>query len=552
MGGDGRHGHVALRLRAARTSQSPRRGRPNDLRCAFARPLRNATIGAHGISGSRRTRIGSSSFVGTRTSIPSRLRRSSSISDRGEFDRSGNRRRSEAPGSEFKLRAGRQQRPRGVRVGRAIPNDPARGRWIIWRAICRSGTAIPFSQLPRVAPSRTAIVWTANNKMYGPRYPFELSPQFAPPYRAYRIAELLRARRVYDVAYFASMQMDTLSLAERELAHDLAPALGKSDAGTAAALARWDGEVDGDSTTATVVEGLRLLLTDHHTGRMPTLLSAGVTGDGLRAIAPPSPAPWRIAGRRPGAQLAVIARHQLSRRDYFCPETETRSRCTCNIRTTLKASAQSGTWATGTRVELPYRRVSRASPARDITPTKPMRGSRDGFGRFRSAMRPCSALPRIGRRCFRKSGDDSFGESGRGPTNREAHGPTRLRRGGTDDRRSIPLSRAGARSFRSARGRSRCRLGGGLRAGSVRRRRRRVPRGLVVDEAIRGAGIGAQLLAAAEVWARERGCTEMRVHSNVVRNRATNSTGALATRRSSRSFTFVNRSSVEPSYFCGG
>jgi GNAT superfamily N-acetyltransferase len=44
--------------------------------------------------------------------------------------------------------------------------------------------------------------------------------------------------------------------------------------------------------------------------------------------------------------------------------------------------------------------------------------------------------------------------------------------------------------------------------------------GLVVDEAIRGAGIGAQLLAAAEVWARERGCTEMRVHSNVVRNRA--------------------------------
>lgn len=181
-----------------------------------------------------------------------------------------------------------------------IPNDPARGRWIHPASdLSRRYPAIPFSQLPNVAPSRSAIVWTANNKMYGPKYPFDLSPQFAPPYRAYRIAELLRARRFYDVAYFASMQMDTLSLAERELAHDLAPALGKSDAGTAAALARWDGEVNGDSTTATVVEGLRLLLTDHHTGRMPTLLSAGVTGDGLRAIALPSPAPWRIAGAVP-------------------------------------------------------------------------------------------------------------------------------------------------------------------------------------------------------------------------------------------------------------
>lgn len=44
--------------------------------------------------------------------------------------------------------------------------------------------------------------------------------------------------------------------------------------------------------------------------------------------------------------------------------------------------------------------------------------------------------------------------------------------------------------------------------------------GLVVDEAVRGSGIGAQLLDAAEAWARERGCTEIRVHSNVVRIRA--------------------------------
>jgi GNAT superfamily N-acetyltransferase len=44
--------------------------------------------------------------------------------------------------------------------------------------------------------------------------------------------------------------------------------------------------------------------------------------------------------------------------------------------------------------------------------------------------------------------------------------------------------------------------------------------GLVVDEAARSAGVGRALLEAAQEWARERGCTEMRVKSNVVRERA--------------------------------
>jgi GNAT superfamily N-acetyltransferase len=44
--------------------------------------------------------------------------------------------------------------------------------------------------------------------------------------------------------------------------------------------------------------------------------------------------------------------------------------------------------------------------------------------------------------------------------------------------------------------------------------------GLVVAEGQRSLGAGAQLLAAAEDWAREQGCKSMSVRSNVIRERA--------------------------------
>ncbi len=164
-----------------------------------------------------------------------------------------------------------------------IPNDPVRARWFHPAAdLSRRYAVIAFARLPKVAPSRAAVVWTANNKMYGTGYKLALSPQFAPPYRAYRIAQLLRARRQYDVDYFSQMQMDALSLPERELARALAPAVRRRDAGLAYALAHWDGSMNGDSTSATVIAGLRLQLTQRRNGRMPTLLA---TAAAIRRVA---------------------------------------------------------------------------------------------------------------------------------------------------------------------------------------------------------------------------------------------------------------------------
>ncbi|MFN2450042.1 MAG: GNAT family N-acetyltransferase [Candidatus Baltobacteraceae bacterium] len=44
--------------------------------------------------------------------------------------------------------------------------------------------------------------------------------------------------------------------------------------------------------------------------------------------------------------------------------------------------------------------------------------------------------------------------------------------------------------------------------------------GLVVEDEYRGSGTGTLLAAAAESWARRRGCTQVRVASNAVRERA--------------------------------
>ena len=50
------------------------------------------------------------------------------------------------------------------------------------------------------------------------------------------------------------------------------------------------------------------------------------------------------------------------------------------------------------------------------------------------------------------------------------------------------------------------------------------PRGeirtLVVEEAVRSTGVGAELVAVAEAWARSRGLVRMRVRSNIKRERA--------------------------------
>lgn len=123
---------------------------------------------------------------------------------------------------------------------------------------------VPFSTLPRVAPSRDAIVFTANNRIYGDGYALRLTPNFAPPYRARRIRDLLYSKKQLNVSDLAAFQEDTLSLPERDIAHaTLAAAKHKRLDGDRQLapylheLAGWDGRFDPQSRGAAIAWELR-------------------------------------------------------------------------------------------------------------------------------------------------------------------------------------------------------------------------------------------------------------------------------------------------------
>ncbi len=150
-----------------------------------------------------------------------------------------------------------------------IPRDDA------WGLATHDGASDPatpapnvaFDALPHVAPDRSTVVFTANNRVYGKGYPYRLSAAFSPPYRAARIAALL-ARPPYDVAAFSAIQADITSPAERDLAHMAADALARSHANepdaerVRAALATFDGRFTSTSHAAVYVNALRRAATE--------------------------------------------------------------------------------------------------------------------------------------------------------------------------------------------------------------------------------------------------------------------------------------------------
>ena len=110
---------------------------------------------------------------------------------------------------------------------------------------------IPFAALPRSYNPVGGRIVTANNKVVGPYYPFFLTDDWTPPYRARRIETLLDAEPAHSVESFTAMQQDLVSLAAARLLPVLlevtAPG-GEAGRRALGLLERWDHHMDRDRT----------------------------------------------------------------------------------------------------------------------------------------------------------------------------------------------------------------------------------------------------------------------------------------------------------------
>lgn len=198
-------------------------------------------------------------------------------------------------------------------VAGIVPDDPAWGRYVHpARALPETFAAVPFVALPARQPSRDAILVSANNKPYRPSYPYRLSAQFQPPYRAFRIAQLMRAQPRYDAAYFDRMQLDTLSPIDLEFARDVlrlarADSEDERNGDAIALLAHWDGRYRPASRAAALEHTLRQSLFEGDTafttrlrelrGQLQAPMGFDRDVDGtLSALAFDRIGAWQVAG----------------------------------------------------------------------------------------------------------------------------------------------------------------------------------------------------------------------------------------------------------------
>jgi penicillin amidase len=111
---------------------------------------------------------------------------------------------------------------------------------------------IPFDQLPSVYNPPSGIIATANQNPFPPDYPDPVNGNFAPPYRAHRIRDLLSAHEGWHAPDLLAVQTDVYSAFSRFLASQLVAAYDKRNAHNpglepAVALLRgWNGEMQKD------------------------------------------------------------------------------------------------------------------------------------------------------------------------------------------------------------------------------------------------------------------------------------------------------------------
>ena len=123
---------------------------------------------------------------------------------------------------------------------------------------------IPFDALPSAFNPAQGYVVTANNAVVGSEYPYLISQDWAPGYRACRICELIEADDRLSLEDFRSIQANNAPVwAEEVLPYLLALTPQDPRLQEAVELLRaWDGCAERDSAAAALFEAFRLHLID--------------------------------------------------------------------------------------------------------------------------------------------------------------------------------------------------------------------------------------------------------------------------------------------------
>ncbi len=80
-----------------------------------------------------------------------------------------------------------------------------------WQAEYDWNGFIPFEELPRNFNPASGVLITANHKIIGDDYPYFITYEWTPPYRARRIRDLLNARDIHTIDSFKAIQADVKS-----------------------------------------------------------------------------------------------------------------------------------------------------------------------------------------------------------------------------------------------------------------------------------------------------------------------------------------------------
>ena len=121
---------------------------------------------------------------------------------------------------------------------------------------------IPFEELARIRNPDTGYIVTANNRIVGEDYPYYISLDYSPEYRARRILDRVRGLASATVEDMAAIHGENVSIPARTYAGILsrlepngglsAEALGK--------LAGWDGAMDENEVAPTIYSAFRYSL----------------------------------------------------------------------------------------------------------------------------------------------------------------------------------------------------------------------------------------------------------------------------------------------------